>query len=232
MKYAFTLIELLVVVAIIALLISILLPALSMAREQAKSVVCLAHLHSLASAVHMYAVTNRGKLPTVGFAHGGSGASPDRSWLTQMTGEYGNPDVLRCPSDRSDNFHIPLQPGNMLRETSYATNYYTASKIGNRGPFDRWERIPIPSNTIFWVELIEEGQFAASDHVHPETWWSNPRPLASREMALARHIAKANYGMLDGRAITLPFEQTFFIDPNSGFPPQFLFNKYDPDIAR
>jgi prepilin-type N-terminal cleavage/methylation domain-containing protein/prepilin-type processing-associated H-X9-DG protein len=51
---AFTLIELLVVISIIALLISILLPSLSRARDQGKGVVCLARLHEFGTALASY----------------------------------------------------------------------------------------------------------------------------------------------------------------------------------
>ncbi len=61
---AFTLIELLVVVAIIALLISILLPSLSRARESARRTQCAANLGSLGRACMIYAEANAGVLPT------------------------------------------------------------------------------------------------------------------------------------------------------------------------
>ena len=58
----FTLIEVLVVVAIIALLISILLPSLSRAKEMSRRAVCASRLHNMGVAVHTYADANKGRI--------------------------------------------------------------------------------------------------------------------------------------------------------------------------
>src|SRR3954467_7175409 len=69
---AFTLVELLVVIGIIALLIAILLPTLSRARESARRTQCLANIAELGRAVLLYAHDNKDHLPDAG-----SGNAPD-----------------------------------------------------------------------------------------------------------------------------------------------------------
>jgi prepilin-type N-terminal cleavage/methylation domain-containing protein len=66
----FTLIELLVVVAIIAMMMAILIPSLSEARDQARSAKCLANMQNMGIAVNTFAATHRNYFQIV--------TSPDR----------------------------------------------------------------------------------------------------------------------------------------------------------
>ncbi|HPF41342.1 MAG TPA: type II secretion system protein [Phycisphaerae bacterium] len=235
-RRAFTLIELLVVIAIIALLISILLPALSRSRRVAQATACMSNMRVLSQALQMYADSNDGRFPTVGFAHGGSGIDASRAWYYTMLREYGDERVLRCPSDQSSlwaqtNLNVPATE--QRRHMSYASNYYMTGEIMDAQDLLVMTRIPRPATTAYWVELVEEGDFAMADHVHPETWFADPKRLASQEMEIERHDDHANYAMVDGHAEPRKFEQTYNIDfANSSLPNiRWIHNIFDPRLG-
>ena len=80
----FSLVELLVVVGIVALLIAMLLPALSRAKEQAQRTACAAQLRQLTAAVVAYGIENRGRVPT-GERNGGPGQGEHCIWISSAT---------------------------------------------------------------------------------------------------------------------------------------------------
>lgn len=67
-RFAFTLIELLVVIGIIAILIGILIPTLSRARDQSNRVTCASNLRQLALGMLMYANANHDYLPATAYS--------------------------------------------------------------------------------------------------------------------------------------------------------------------
>jgi prepilin-type N-terminal cleavage/methylation domain-containing protein len=69
-RHAFTLVELLVVIGIIAVLISVLLPALGKARESANAIKCAANLRSIGQGLLIYAAENKSTFPAAYYYNG------------------------------------------------------------------------------------------------------------------------------------------------------------------
>jgi prepilin-type N-terminal cleavage/methylation domain-containing protein len=100
-RAAFTLVELLVVIGIIALLVSILLPALGRAREQARRVQCASNLRQIVVGYTNYATDSKGWYPMSGW-EGAPAAADFWLWQVSMTDFFvprylKQPNVLFCP---------------------------------------------------------------------------------------------------------------------------------------
>lgn len=143
-RAAFTLVELLVVIGIISLLISILLPALNRAREQARQVTCASNERQVFMAMTTYASENKGLLP-IPSGKGQSSQTPlSVCWLMANVGvadfsqgtfwpylaptQHACKGVMVCPDD-IDAVETVLNGGVTTltaRNFSYSFNYFIA----------------------------------------------------------------------------------------------------------
>jgi prepilin-type N-terminal cleavage/methylation domain-containing protein/prepilin-type processing-associated H-X9-DG protein len=133
---AFTLVELLVVIGIIALLIGILLPVLSKAREQSRRTACLANLRTIGQAMFLYAAAHKDRLPN---------HNPVGMWQSEKTastaltsfanGFVKQAAVFHCPSD-PDPVPQQITNGFYFAEDSARTSYefYSIWWPGDLGP--------------------------------------------------------------------------------------------------
>jgi len=163
-RTAFTLVELIVVMAVIALLIAILLPAIGKARELSRRVVCASNFRQLGIACTTYAQDWRGTLPYLPDSNGEpTGAVafnstvihvPDKEgwgadgWAFSLmldAGLGGQFDVTSCPSLGNAPFDAP---DNATRHpAAYGPFLYFAGRINPL--FDR------PDDTIAPVKLSQ-----------------------------------------------------------------------------
>ncbi len=174
----FTLIELLVVVSIIALLMSILLPSLSRAREQAKLLKCLAHARGIAQAATVFANDRDGRFQLATDEIGVNTADSGRSqfaygsqrellsWpvaLGQAAGiKYRNnwdwgvrattfTDAGNKREFIKDDFKVMVCPSDKVRiSTPFYPRYKNASNNGLKGSGDPGNPINAVSGMSYW----------------------------------------------------------------------------------
>jgi len=170
----FTLIELLVVVAIIALLISILLPSLSKAKQQAVSVACRSNLNQIVTGVRMYQDEHRGWLPQSHnsanpwqpgalWSEAAWGVSKKDLWFYKIAPSYlGNPAAFICPGDPIlTKFDYEAKPPNGQPRTNlnvpscgYGMNYSLRHLAVHTDLMNADNKQPDrPSNTILLAEV-------------------------------------------------------------------------------
>lgn len=222
---AFTLVELLVVIGIIALLISILLPALSRAREQGNAVKCMSNLRQLYIGTELYAVAFRGyELP----AKAGTGSDQDFNWwgiqtLGQALGvqRFGGsgPDQ----TDTVDRIAKMIDCPSIVRERDPAASYkysgdYTYNSNlgdyraedpndGNYASMRPWaffkKRVNVPPNVVIALDTAsiiakDDDRFQSLGDLTTISGTSRPYPRGGNP-----HRGKANVLFHDGSVRTV-----------------------------
>ena len=96
-RKGFTLIELLIVIAIIAILLSLLIPAVQRSKEQARAALCMTNMKQWAQAMVLYTQKYNDKLWLDAYADGYPDLPGD--WMEVLRPYYGTLDKIRtCPS--------------------------------------------------------------------------------------------------------------------------------------
>src|SRR5215471_8880804 len=115
-QLGFTLIELLVVIAIIAILASMLLPALARAKDKAQRTACISNGHQLSLAMKMYVDENEGRFPPR-FPDYDANTPPfpckpcrTTNWTAYALPYVKTTNVFICPSDKGVPNDFPTDP--------------------------------------------------------------------------------------------------------------------------
>jgi prepilin-type N-terminal cleavage/methylation domain-containing protein/prepilin-type processing-associated H-X9-DG protein len=189
---AFTLLELLVVISVTAVLMSVLLPALTGARKQAKGIVCSSNIRQLHIANHAYASENAGRYVLSssdiweGNLHRWHGIrksknepfDPSRGPLSAFLGEG---EIKRCPAFKTRDYHTQAGQNNANFEAGcggYGYNDYVGSNTmtGTRAQ-TRISNVTSPSSTVMFTDTAfrqktakGNGVFIEYSFAHPPYW--------------------------------------------------------------
>lgn len=208
-----SLIEVLIVMGIIALLTSILVPAVKGVRQRGRVASDQSNLRQLSLAHQAYANANRGFIVDVGLAHGGFGQE-EKAWINTLESYYDNELIVRSPLDNSPHWTadaggegVPLAAGN-FRRTSYGCNNFltsfnpTFSITGDPSDlYDRLHKIRQPAGTVHFLHMAQTGAYAGADHVHVENW-SQPFGGVPLAEAPLRAFEESEINAVSGREIS------------------------------
>ncbi len=243
-RNTFTLIELLVVIAIIAILASMLMPALGKAREKAKSISCMNILKQLGTTVIIYADDFNGQLFPLREADG------NRLWWDQLISPYFNKTNLNAGGSVNDSFGTNYMKcpsvvrNNTFNGPTYGTNYPTILGYMNQTRYtvasmklhhirpstctftDRQEsldtRCYYPPIISYWKPIIDLDGDGVSDT------YSTSAPF---NMTSPRHAGRLNVLFAGGQVKNMSTKDFFTNKDDLHGSKEVIFRGYGPQLV-